>query len=210
MSGAPPGAPPKGASAVATDTALGQLAYQAGFGKDIALAVAVALAESSGQCWAVSSSGDYGLWQINYSAHQTLFASLTAPLDWANPQANASMAAAVYSDAGNTFKPWTTYTTGAYSAFLLRGQKAATTAGTLTGANALAALMTEESSQAGSGGDATVPTTPLISTTAEQGVVIRLVEIFLGSAMLLLGVYTLTKPITGGATSLVKSLPIPI
>lgn len=78
--------------------------------KNIDTAVAIALAESGGKTDAVSSTGDYGLWQINKKAHPGLF-SLG---DWKDPKVNAQMAASVYRAAGNSFKPWVTYNSGAY------------------------------------------------------------------------------------------------
>jgi len=99
------------------------LASQAGFsGADLATAVAVALAESSGNpeaynperaAGAPEGQGSFGLWQIYLHAHpefagQNLF----------DPQTNAVAAYAVYSAAGNSFHPWSTFVSGAYLAQL--------------------------------------------------------------------------------------------
>ena len=96
---------------------LAQLAYNAGFrGRDLLTAVAVAMAESGGNPNAYnaelaagtkSGSGSRGLWQIYGTAHP-----------WANnpnafdPQFNANAAFRVYREAGNSFRPWSTYTNG--------------------------------------------------------------------------------------------------
>src|SRR5216684_2897645 len=94
-------------------------ARQAGFsGNDLATAVAIALAESSGNPTVVGDlnltpGGSVGLWQINLKAHPDLAAG-----DLTDPQTNANAAYAVYQAAGNSFHPWTTYKTGAYTAYL--------------------------------------------------------------------------------------------
>lgn len=101
---------------------ISQYAASAGFqGNDLATAVAIAMAESSGNPGAIGDSTlaptngpSYGLWQINIGskanpqyASQNLF----------DPQTNANAAYALYSAAGG-FGPWSTYTNGAYAAYL--------------------------------------------------------------------------------------------
>ena len=97
------------------------LAAGAGFvGDDLTTAVSIALAESGGDPNAYNperaantpqGAGSFGLWQIYLKAHpeykgQNLF----------DPQLNASAAFAVYSSAGNSFRPWSTFGNGAYLA----------------------------------------------------------------------------------------------
>jgi Lysozyme like domain len=97
------------------------LAAGAGFvGDDLTTAVSIALAESGGDPNAYNperaantpqGAGSFGLWQIYLKAHpeykgQNLF----------DPQLNASAAFAVYSAAGNSFRPWSTFGNGAYLA----------------------------------------------------------------------------------------------
>jgi Lysozyme like domain len=97
------------------------LAAGAGFvGDDLTTAVSIALAESGGDPNAYNPEraantpqgyGSFGLWQIYLKAHpeykgQNLF----------DPQLNASAAFAVYSSAGNSFRPWSTFGNGAYLA----------------------------------------------------------------------------------------------
>lgn len=77
------------------------------------VAAAVAMAESRGRTSAVSSTGDYGLWQINHRWHPTYD---TARL-LSDPAYNASAMAAI-SKGGTDWQPWTTFKTGAYKAFL--------------------------------------------------------------------------------------------
>jgi hypothetical protein len=94
---------------------LAQYAANAGFsGQDLTTAVAIALAESSGNPSAVGDTnitpgGSIGLWQINLQAHPQY--SAQSLLD---PQQNADAAYAIYQAAGNSFTPWTTYNSGAY------------------------------------------------------------------------------------------------
>jgi Lysozyme like domain len=94
-------------------------AKAAGFtGADLAIAVAVALAESGGNPNAYNPEtaagtpqdmGSYGLWQIYLNAHPEF-----AGQNLLDPQTNANAAFSVYQAAGNSFKPWTTFKTGAY------------------------------------------------------------------------------------------------
>lgn len=92
-------------------------AAAAGFsGAALATAVAIALAESSGNPAAVNPNdpgGSYGLWQINMAAHPEF-----AGLNLADPQTNANCAFQVYLQAGGSFTPWSTYGSGAYTAYL--------------------------------------------------------------------------------------------
>jgi hypothetical protein len=84
-------------------------ASNAGFqGSDLVMSVAVALAESSGN---PSASGDNGtstgLWQIHFTVHPEFNG-----WDLTDPQTNANAAFSVYTKAGNSFSPWTTYNNG--------------------------------------------------------------------------------------------------
>jgi hypothetical protein len=82
-------------------------------------AIAVALAESGGRTDAVSATHDYGLFQINKSAHPDLFSDH----QWDDPRANIDMARLVWERAGKSFNPWTTYKNGAYKSHLGYGPK---------------------------------------------------------------------------------------
>jgi soluble lytic murein transglycosylase-like protein len=93
---------------------IAQLAAGAGFtGNDVDIAVAVALAESGGDPGAINPEGSYGLWQIYVPDHPEF-----AGWNLLDPQTNARAAYQVYAKAGNRFRPWTTFKTGAYRAFL--------------------------------------------------------------------------------------------
>jgi hypothetical protein len=99
---------------------VGQLATDAGFtGYSRLLAVAVALAESGGRPGArhVNDDGsvDRGLWQVNDLAH--------ADVDdrCAFDAACSAHAAFAISDHGANWTPWTTYSSGAYLAFMPGG-----------------------------------------------------------------------------------------
>jgi hypothetical protein len=102
------------------------LAQNAGFsGNDALTAAAIAMAESSGNpraynpetaAGAPSGKGSYGLWQIYLNAHpefegQDLYDSAT----------NATAAYSVFSDAGNSFSPWSTFKNGTYAQFVQGG-----------------------------------------------------------------------------------------
>lgn len=90
------------------------LAAAAGFsGTDLATAVAVAIAESSGNPGAIGDAGNsFGLWQINLPAHPEFSGT-----DLTDPQTNANAAFQIYATAGG-FRPWTTFKTGAYLAYM--------------------------------------------------------------------------------------------
>lgn len=105
---------------VASPKDLGAHASVAGWRSytDIATAVAIALAESGGRAYAIggpNSDGtyDYGCWQINEGAHPEKFQGV----DWSNPQTNAKMAFAVYTEAGNSWRPWSVFNSGKYKQF---------------------------------------------------------------------------------------------
>ncbi len=68
------------------------------------MAAEIAMAESGGNPNAISPTNDFGLWQINGS---------NGSLATLNPSANAH-SAVVLSDNGTNWRPWTTYTSGAY------------------------------------------------------------------------------------------------
>lgn len=91
------------------------LAYRAGFrGQDIAIAVAVAFAESSGRTDAVNhntnGSTDSGLMQIN-SVHTELTGNRF------DPQTNMNMAYAIKTRRGS-WKDWSTFNSGRYAVFM--------------------------------------------------------------------------------------------
>lgn len=104
---------------------IANVAANAGFsGADLVTAVAIAYAESSGNPNAsntVPPDNSYGLWQINVNAHPEY-----DPQSLLDPQTNANAAFAIYSAAGNSFKPWGTYLppygNGAYQQYLPQAQ----------------------------------------------------------------------------------------
>lgn len=119
-------------------------ALNAGFDESNVLnAVAVALAESGGNTNAYNPEsayfqrhgidgtgmGSFGLWQIFKHAHPE-----TAQLDLTDPQINATFAFKVYSQAGRSFKPWSTFGNGAYSARLDDAQNAYSVVAAASGA----------------------------------------------------------------------------
>lgn len=105
------------AARILTPQEIAFYAYRAGFrGQALNIAVAVAMAESGGNPVAYNpesaagtkpGSGSRGLWQIYGTAHP-----------WANtpqifdPQLNANAAFRVFREAGNSFRPWSTYNQG--------------------------------------------------------------------------------------------------
>ena len=100
-------------------------------GDNLAIAVAVALAESGGNTDAhnaIPPDDSYGLWQINMlgsmgTARMKQF-GLSAKSDLFNPATNAKAMFQI-SGGGTNWKPWSTYTSGKYRVYLSRGKSAA-------------------------------------------------------------------------------------
>ena len=96
------------------------VAQNAGFsGQDLVTAVAVAMAESSGNPDALGDigigQGSFGLWQISSKYYPEFGPDFTTLYD---PQTNANAAFQVYQAAGNSFSPWSTFKSGSYQSFL--------------------------------------------------------------------------------------------
>lgn len=113
----------QGSGAALSPSQIAAYAAAAGFtGDDLNTAVGIAYAESSGiptlvgdKTLAPTKGPSYGLWQINIgSKANPQFASWNL-LD---PQTNANAAYAIYSAWGNMFGAWTTFTDGAYLAYV--------------------------------------------------------------------------------------------
>lgn len=106
-----------------TDVQRAHFARAAGFPENqIAMAVAVSIAEDgsgdpTAQNHNTNGSVDTGLWQIN-SIHGIPVSQLM------DPQANANAAFKIWTDAGNSWRPWSTYP-GKAMVFIQRGQFAA-------------------------------------------------------------------------------------
>ncbi|WP_236790968.1 transglycosylase SLT domain-containing protein [Amycolatopsis sp. GM8] len=111
---------------------IAQHAYRAGFrGQALTTAVAVALAESSGNAGAHNGTppdNSYGLWQVNMigdlgPTRRKEF-DLDSNKELFDPDHNAKAAYAI-SGHGKSFEPWSTYTNGAYKKHLAAARKAA-------------------------------------------------------------------------------------
>lgn len=86
-------------------------AYQVGFrGDSLTIAVAVAQAESGFMRDVISTTNDYGLWQINYAAHHTQY---DFPRLLTDAVYNAQAAWNI-SGKGKNWSPWSAYNNGAY------------------------------------------------------------------------------------------------
>lgn len=100
-------------------------------GNAVAIAVAIALAESGGNTEShnpIPPDDSYGLWQINMlgsmgPARRKQF-GLSSNADLYNPATNARVMFSL-SNGGANWKPWTTYTSGKYRMFMARGNAAA-------------------------------------------------------------------------------------
>lgn len=109
-----------------TAAQIGVFAQNAGFtGDDLVTAIAVALAESSGN---PNAQGDktptnpngtsYGLWQIHWTVHP----EVGPPENLFDPQTNANAAFTVFQEQG--WAAWSTFTNGMYQAHVSDAQAA--------------------------------------------------------------------------------------
>jgi hypothetical protein len=104
---------------------IAEYAHDAGFrGQDLTVAVAVAMAESGGDPKAHNSvppDDSYGLWQINMlgglGPDRRRQFDLDSNRELFDPKENAQAAWEI-SGKGDSFQPWTTYTSGAYKKYL--------------------------------------------------------------------------------------------
>jgi hypothetical protein len=91
----------------------------------VVIAIAVAWAESSGNTQAHNSTppdDSYGLWQVNMygslgPARRRAF-GLSDNKDLFSASTNARVAFTIFQQAGNSFRPWSTYGSGAYKQYL--------------------------------------------------------------------------------------------
>jgi Lysozyme like domain/Excreted virulence factor EspC, type VII ESX diderm len=111
---------------------IAEYAHDAGFrGQDLTTAVAIALAESGGRAGAhndTSPDDSYGLWQINMHGalgpERRRQFDLDTDRDLLDPATNAEAAFAI-SGRGESFRPWTAFTTGRHEQFLDEARRAA-------------------------------------------------------------------------------------
>lgn len=124
--------------ATLSDAQIAAYAKQAGWtGTDLEIAVGVALAESSGRTDVVNYLGCVGLWQVYQKVHAARHPLWTT--EWLKQPANNALAAyQIWKDAGNSWRPWTTYTSGSWRRFQSRAR---TAVGTADGADATAGLL---------------------------------------------------------------------
>ena len=120
--------PPDWSDKVLTPEQIADFAAEAGFGRDeLAVAVAVALAESGGDVDAVNdqnSNGttDYGLWQINSVHAQAGWFETSEAFE---PLYNAQAARRIYMNAGSSWTPWVAFNSGAHEQHMPAAQAAA-------------------------------------------------------------------------------------
>ena len=111
---------PRGSN-VLTPEQIALVAQKAGFtGRNLIMAVAVALAESGGNADAegdVTIGGSFGLWQVFCMAHPDLIPpSDPDSVAWYDPYQNARFAYQI--SGGENWYPWSTYKHGTYQAFM--------------------------------------------------------------------------------------------
>jgi Lysozyme like domain len=195
-----------------SDNNIAWLAEQAGFqGQDLVTAVAVALAESSGETTSVNPKVNSvrGLWQINYAAHPTV----AAKIDYLfNPVVNAHAAYTVFRGSG--WGAWTTYTNGAYEQYVQRARIAVAkpakpSFNQLTGndpwsnhipgasaiSSAVGGTVNAPVGAVSSAYDATTSIASFLGQLVNKSVWIRAVEILAGVVAVLIALYVAAKGI---------------
>lgn len=119
---------------IISDAAIAGYARNAGLsGQSVAIAVAIALAESGGNTTdhnAVPPDNSYGLWQINMlgsmGPDRRAKLGISSNEELYDPAVNAR-AMSMISNGGRNWKDWTTYTRGTYLRYYSRGNSAAGT-----------------------------------------------------------------------------------
>ena len=118
---------PTAASNILSPEHIALVAQRAGFtGQNLVIAVAVALAESSGNANAkgdVAIGGSFGLWQIYCRAHPNLIPPGDPnSVPWYDPYQNAQWAYRI--SGGGDWLPWSTYIHGTYRSRMATAQEA--------------------------------------------------------------------------------------
>lgn len=170
------------------------MASAAGFGKDestLATAVAVAMAESSGNPTAVSPTGCcHGLWQINVNVHPYTKTQMQDP-------AQNATAAWKISNGGTNWKPWSAYNNGAYLLYLTQARtasKARTTDGGSTPQQSGGDVLIDELT--GAVDSIQGITYPIAATKAwisDRNNIFRIVKVLAGGAIVVLGLKLIVK-----------------
>jgi hypothetical protein len=168
-------------------------------GENLAIAVAVALAESQGNTLAhnaVPPDNSYGLWQINMlgslgPARRKEFGISTNDALY-DPGTNAR---AMYkiSGGGKSWSPWTTYTSGKYRVYMARGRTAAGNPGATPATDV-------------SIGDNLDNIKKVFTTLSDPQTWIRIGLFVAGFIMLIIGIFKMTgdNKLSEGTKSLVK------
>ena len=185
---------------------------KAGFPESqVAMAVAIAYAESGGDPAAVNNrnrngSSDYGLFQIN-SVHKAKLAKH----NWRDPQENAKMAYLIWEEAGSKWRPWATYNSGSYKKHYKPNQ-ITTSPGS---ADAGTAPPTDATALGGTGGAETGiglgPITPLnlFGFASTKAFWMRFGIGVIGTGLIIIGVIIIfRKPIAKGATTVLSFTPV--
>jgi hypothetical protein len=195
-------------------------AYTAGLrnpGK-IAMAVAIAEAESGGNVKAYNGKGrddSYGLWQINMKAHTTAELGIGSKDALYDPVTNARAMVKI-SKSGSSWSPWTTYplraaaylppATAATAAFLANPENAAPYV--VGGAQAVADA-TGVGALASTVADAVQTPLRVVNWMTEPGTWIRIALFAIGGAMVVGGVMVFIRPATESAAGAVmKVVPV--
>jgi len=184
-------------------------ARAAGFtGRDLTIAVAIAGAESGYKRDAVSpansnGSRDYGLWQIN-SVH------IPTAHQWSDVGVNAQLAYRVYADAGKSFRPWTTYKSGAYLLFVPTATAATAAMGGAAVVGDAAGAAGDAVSTAADAAGATVGALAqvgdLVAALGRQETWLRAAKVVGGLALVGIGVSIVARPMIAPATRAVTKV----
>lgn len=189
--------------AILTDDQIAQVAVDNGFPttdkNNLAVCVAIAKAESSGQTDATNSNSngtsDKGLWQINDVHNDKL-----AGQDRFDQNVNAKLMMMI-SNSGTNWQPWSTYNNGAYQRYLGEAMTAVAGKDFVPGSNNIAG------GAAGSGNTQTVSSSNPVSGIenffsglSDPNTLIRIAQMYGGMMIILVGiVFIFREPITKAA-----------
>ncbi len=169
-----------------------QVARGAGFsGDNLATAVAVAMAESSGRTSAVSPTGCcHGLWQINVNVHPYTKAQMQ------DPAQNAAAAYAI-SKQGTNWHPWSAYNNGSYLLYLTQAKNESKAPSSNTGTTPQQSggdiLIDDFTDTVGSIQGITYPIAAAKDWISNRDNIFRIVKVLAGGAIAVLGIKLIVK-----------------
>jgi hypothetical protein len=171
-------------------------AHDAGWsGTDLVVAVAVALAESSGNpaAHALTAREDSrGLWQVNVRAHPEF-----GGVNLYDPKANAQAAHAIWAKSG--WGPWSAHNTGAYLLYMPIASGGVSDYYTLNpgkGAGDAASAATPQPVKDAAAAALTIAQEPVrvLKWLTQPGTQVRIGKVIVGGGLVMIGLFLFARP----------------